>query len=652
MRIGVGLVAVVAVSVLAAVPSTSSRVDYTGNGETRGFAFTFTTSSASSVEVFLGGVKQTSGHTVTLKGSQYISPGGTVTFTTAPAAGVTVRIQRTKPVTEDPGPFSTNGPLWAKTLESELDNRVGEAQQIDRRVADQAVARPARVTAPKAVLAVGTIGGTSTFVTAGGGTAAVRATEVLSPEDIAGAPASETGDDSTEINAALFAAVSGSKIVDGGGRTYRITSSVTVPAGVTLRNASLVAGAAGITLVRVSTGSKVLGVKLTGLGTIGGSGERGIYPATDGASDVELDVEVTNVTIGVHAQPLASLIPARWHGRIYAHNIVGAVGSSEGYGLLLSPAEWCRFTLVARTVERHALYLSTGASYNTIDADIDGVRNAAMQLYSLQTHPVTQYNTVRAKVRNVVKPADQPLLRQSAGVILFEKVAYNTITLDMDGGGTAEHAVWVHGSDGAGYALPSYNRIINCNITGAFLGEDVIRDMNGNGTIYADNTIHAYGTQTVIALRRSGFPTLRVLGPVVERNRIDAQGQTVTGVYDEVNNAPTFVGLNDIRNNGIGDRVGVESGSLSSRRGYSREYIGQCTTTSLPSNSAGTCVENFPEPIAGARVSATVTGFSVTGTGQYPAYASSVTSTSAHINAFNGAVSPQTLTIDFVIRGD
>lgn len=121
---------------LAVVPSTSSYIDQTGNGATTAFAFTFpVTTSASHVEVLVAGVKQVSGYTVALNANQTSSPGGTVTFTAAPGNGLTVRIQRTVPLTQETvyTPYSA---FPAKTTERALDRVVYQAQQVDRRVAE------------------------------------------------------------------------------------------------------------------------------------------------------------------------------------------------------------------------------------------------------------------------------------------------------------------------------------------------------------------------------------------------------------------------------------------------------------------------------------------------------------------------------------
>jgi hypothetical protein len=120
---------------LAVVPSTTSRIDHIADGETPAFTFPFVTYLKTDVEVLVAGAKQTEGFTVTLNANQASSPGGTVTFTAAPGAGATVRIQRTVPFTQNTvyTPYSA---FPAKTTEKALDRGVMIAQQLDRRMTD------------------------------------------------------------------------------------------------------------------------------------------------------------------------------------------------------------------------------------------------------------------------------------------------------------------------------------------------------------------------------------------------------------------------------------------------------------------------------------------------------------------------------------
>jgi parallel beta-helix repeat protein len=206
------LVLALADPAFAVVPSTASRIDQTGNGATTAFTFTFpVTTSSSHVEVFLAGVKQTSGYTVALNANQSSSPGGTVTFTTAPANAVAVRIQRTVPLDQQTvyTPYSA---FPAKTTEKALDRGVHQAQQVDRRVADaeathaaDLVTQDARDDDQDVALAQGAVGGNDTFITATASPTARklkdRAADVINVKDFGAA-----GDGVTDDVAAITAA--------------------------------------------------------------------------------------------------------------------------------------------------------------------------------------------------------------------------------------------------------------------------------------------------------------------------------------------------------------------------------------------------------------------------------------------------------------
>ena len=176
-RIGFGLVVLAVASVaLATVPSTGSRVDYTGNGSTTVFSFTFRADAASWVEVYLGGVKQSAGYTVALNTDQAASPGGSVSFLAMPAPGAAVRIQRTIALTQDTS-WPTHGPFRAKTLEGALDRLAMQDQQLARAIADlgdgvEGIQGPPGPTGSVATASSATISGSATI----GGTLAVTGT--------------------------------------------------------------------------------------------------------------------------------------------------------------------------------------------------------------------------------------------------------------------------------------------------------------------------------------------------------------------------------------------------------------------------------------------------------------------------------------------
>lgn len=135
------MISIAAFLLLAALPGTQTRVEYTANGTSHVFNFTFKTISTTHVEVYLNGSKQTSGYSVTLNPSQDATPGGSVAFLTPqlvpfpPAAGTVVRIQRVLPLTQDTvyNPYSA---FPAKLTETTFDKTVMMAQQLDATLDD------------------------------------------------------------------------------------------------------------------------------------------------------------------------------------------------------------------------------------------------------------------------------------------------------------------------------------------------------------------------------------------------------------------------------------------------------------------------------------------------------------------------------------
>jgi hypothetical protein len=97
-----------------------------GNGATTVFAYTFRIFQAADMQVLLDGVVQTSGYTV----SGINSPaGGSVTFSTAPAASVVVKLQRAMSY-DRATDYQESGDLQAQTLDDDLDRAVMLIQQL------------------------------------------------------------------------------------------------------------------------------------------------------------------------------------------------------------------------------------------------------------------------------------------------------------------------------------------------------------------------------------------------------------------------------------------------------------------------------------------------------------------------------------------
>jgi hypothetical protein len=120
------------------VNTTTNKISYTGDGTTTIFAYNFKILDATHLVVYLNGVVQTNGYSVTGVGAD---AGGGVVFGTAPNSGVAVFLQRIVPLTQ---PVSTvdNATILSSVLDVALDRVTMQVQQNSAAVAT-AVQAPA-----------------------------------------------------------------------------------------------------------------------------------------------------------------------------------------------------------------------------------------------------------------------------------------------------------------------------------------------------------------------------------------------------------------------------------------------------------------------------------------------------------------------------
>lgn len=108
------------------VTSETNKAQATGNGVVKAFAYTFQVPELEWLEVYLNDVLQTSGYTVSGIGAP---TGGAVTFTVAPAAGVTVTLLRVVPLTQEVD-YQPYDPFPAEVAEGTLDKLTMITQQM------------------------------------------------------------------------------------------------------------------------------------------------------------------------------------------------------------------------------------------------------------------------------------------------------------------------------------------------------------------------------------------------------------------------------------------------------------------------------------------------------------------------------------------
>ena len=120
------------------VTNTLNRKDFTGDGSTTAFAFTFNYFATSDVAVYLDDVKQTEVTDYTVAPASGTS--GTVTMVIAPASGVLVTIIRELPLTQGID-LPTAGKFPADTVEEGLDKAMAAISDLSEKI-DRATLLP------------------------------------------------------------------------------------------------------------------------------------------------------------------------------------------------------------------------------------------------------------------------------------------------------------------------------------------------------------------------------------------------------------------------------------------------------------------------------------------------------------------------------
>lgn len=110
--------------------------NYTGNNSTTVFAYTFKIFLSSDLQVYVDGVPKTITTDYTVSGAGDES-GGSITFVSAPASGLSVQLVRAIPY-DRLVDYQTSGDLLANTLDDDLDRIECQLQQV-RQIASDAV---------------------------------------------------------------------------------------------------------------------------------------------------------------------------------------------------------------------------------------------------------------------------------------------------------------------------------------------------------------------------------------------------------------------------------------------------------------------------------------------------------------------------------
>ena len=108
------------------INAVTPRVQYTGNGSTTTFPYTFAIFDEDNMEVYVNDTLQESGYTVTGVGEDN---GGNVVFDTAPTDGDVVTLYRNVPI-ERVTDFQEGGAFRPKNINDEFDRQTAFCQQI------------------------------------------------------------------------------------------------------------------------------------------------------------------------------------------------------------------------------------------------------------------------------------------------------------------------------------------------------------------------------------------------------------------------------------------------------------------------------------------------------------------------------------------
>jgi len=193
-------------------------IEYTGNGSTKIFAYPFRILKSTDLRVYLNGVLTTTGYTVSGVG---VSTGGSVTFTTAPASGITVKLQRSIDLDRTTD-YVEGGALRANVLDDDIDRTVMMVQDTRVYVDEQIDIVEGEIDAVEGQLA-----GLASLIAAGGGGTGGNGAW-LNIQDF-GADPTGVADSAAAIQTAINAASALKVGIYAPVGTYKVNSTLTKP---------------------------------------------------------------------------------------------------------------------------------------------------------------------------------------------------------------------------------------------------------------------------------------------------------------------------------------------------------------------------------------------------------------------------------------
>ena len=335
------------------------------------------------------------------------------------------------------------------------------------------------------------------------------------------------GDGLADDTAAILLALgSGRKVIDGLGLTYKVSASVTVPDGVTFKDAKLVNTKVGSNVVLFSSNSLLFNIEVVGTNTTNVV-ERGFYPAHDGVTKAKLQVAASRLTVGLQLCPINNIIPDLNDIEIVVSDIVGETGLSEGYGALLSPASRNKIVVRAKDVQRHALYLSAGASYNKCVVLVDGCGHHAVSVYSVEDQDYCEGNDIDVRAVGLKNPEGQHGFAVALG--LTQKVRGTVARVFCKSEGYTDAAVKVEGQPNSNKSWPVDNDI-EIEAYGTFLGNAIAYSADADNTVFRPTIIGKSANSLVQFTDASGNTYNPKRAGAVSGGTLDGIDGTLNGI--------------------------------------------------------------------------------------------------------------------------
>ncbi|MDP9908249.1 hypothetical protein J2W27_000342 [Variovorax boronicumulans] len=462
-----------------------------------------------------------------------------------------------------------------------------------------------------------------------------------------------TWDGGVDVSAVAQTALnSGAKVVDFLNLPGRVNSSLFVPPGVEARNVNLVAGTPGMDVIRPNSGSTITG-KIRGTGTGGDVVERGVNPATDGVTDVHLDLDISNLTVGVQIWPMGlPALPKRWRGNLRFSDLTGGGANSNGYGLLIAGGDDCRFVVSSVNTPRHCVYISNGSKGNSVQLTSSGSGGAPVQLAAYTVQGYVENNRIEAVISGMKATATA----SAYGANIVGKCRLNDLTLHVDDSAVAQGGVLFRANDAN--TVP-YRNIVTLFHKGGYAGPGVVRSDSGY-----ENRVRVYGEGVASAGTGTAVISVGVYSSIIPSGNYDcalriedyswdAQGAAMRGVAALTSYAPVDIGEGVMRGHRNSTFPMVYLSGGGTVIGYTHRDSFRSASTAIAGGGAADFTRVYPKPFDNAAFSIVKVIAPSATPSTMPSYASTSDAlTSNTVKVKNGdSLNSQNFAVVFVTEG-